>query len=471
MLGTFDGGKISIREIHRFANDPVTMNETLYWDILRLVFEIKQALVKAKPEHIASIGIDTWGVDFGLFDKNGNLLENPIHYRDKRTQGMLKRAFGKITKEELYNITGNQFMEINTVFQLMATAKFRPDLLVRADVMLLMPDLFNYILTGQRQTEYTIASTTQMLNAKKRNWSSRILTKLGIPGRILTDITPAGTMIGKIKPEICEELKMEPVDVIAVCGHDTQSAIVAVPATEPDFIFLSSGTWSLIGTEVEEPIINETSLLNNLTNEGAYGNKYSFLKNITGLWLMQESCRQWAREGNEYTYTELEYLAQKAEPLQSFIDPDAEELVTPGNIPERIREYCKRTGQPIPATPGAIVRCINESLALKYRMAMEQIIECTGKKYQAIHIVGGGTQSSMLCQFTADACHCIVDAGPVEATVLGNIAVQLVSLGVLHDMKEVRKIIRNSCEIKKYLPQNSEIWEEAYLRFQQVTQL
>lgn len=469
MCGTFDGKKIEIEELHRFSNDPVILNGTMYWDVLRLFFEIKQGLIKAKKcGKIESIGIDTWGVDFGLIDKEGRLLENPVHYRDKRTQGMLEKSFGRIDKEKFYHITGNQFMEINTVFQLLSLMEKREDLLMKADKLLLMPDLFNYFLTGEKKAEYSIASTTQLLDAEKRTWSDEIIHAFDFPERIFPEIIPTGTKVGSLTKEICEELFIGKTEVIAVAGHDTQCALVAVPAEEKDFIFLSCGTWSLLGTELSEPIINEKSRYYNVTNEGGYGRKISFLKNIIGLWCIQESRRQWIREGKEFGFGELEELAKAAPPLKCFIDPDAPEFTPAGNVPERIREFCRRTGQNIPGTPGEIVRCINESLAMKYRYAMEEIQSCTGKNYQTVYMVGGGTQSALLCQCTADACRCAVSAGPVEATVLGNVALQLLAVGDISSLQEVREIIRGSQDIKRYIPHGKKDWDEAYERFKKI---
>lgn len=466
MIGSFDGEKIELEEIHRFSNDPVIVNGTMYWDILRLFHEIKQGLIKAKHHGgFESLAIDTWGVDFGLLDEEGRLLENPIHYRDNRTKGMIEKSLEKISKEEFYRITGSQFMEINTVFQLLSLSESRPRLLERAKTLLLIPDLFNYMLTGEKKTEYSIASTTQLLDAEKGTWSDKILGALNIPGDILTDIVLPGTQVGTLSDEICGELGVPKANVIAVAAHDTQSALAAVPTTDKDFIFISCGTWSLFGTELERPIINDRSIQYNITNEGGYNKSASFLKNIIGLWLIQESRRQWIREGKEFGFGDLEVMAKGAKPFKSLIDPDAEEFVPAGNVPRRIREYCKRTGQEIPETEAEIVRCINESLALKYRYTFEQIKDCTGKDYEVIHMVGGGIQSKLLCQMAADSCHCKVTAGPVEATVLGNIALQFMSNGTIKDLETARKVIAKSPDITHYNPKDKEEWDRAYERF------
>ncbi len=463
IVGSFDGEKITLQEIHRFANEPVNLLGTMYWDVLRLFHDIKTGLIKSKQiGGIKSIGIDTWGVDFGLLDKDGKLLDNPVHYRDGRTEGMLAEAFTKMDKNEFYKITGNQFMEINTAFQLLALKKQRPELLNRAETMLLMPDLFNYFLSGKKATEYTIASTTQLMDAENKIWSSEIIENLELPKEIFTPIVQPGTKIGTLARDICDELGVDKMDIIAVAGHDTQSAMVAVPTQEDDFIFLSCGTWSLLGTELNSPVINEKSQQLNITNEGGAGNKTSFLKNIIGLWLIQESRRQWIREGKEYGFGELEQMARAVSDIDAFIDTDDSQFVPAGNMPQRIKDYCKRTGQYVPQTEAEIVRVIDQSLAMKYRFALEEIEQCTGKKYAAINMIGGGIQSSLLCQLTADICGRKVVAGPVEATVMGNIALQLISLGAIEDIKQARRIIANSENVTVYKPRDCAKWDEIY---------
>jgi len=470
ILGEYDGKRIALSEVHRFTNDPVTLNETLYWDFLRLIHEMKQGMIKAKlAGGFDSLAVDTWGVDFGLLDGQGNLLENPVHYRDRRTGGMIEKCFAKIDKDRFYDITGIQFMELNTVFQLAALNEQRPELLERADKMLLMPDLFHYALTGEKHAEYSIASTTQMLDARKGEWSREILDKLQIPDRILPAVIPSGTVVGKVQPSICSELGLTNTpEVIAVAGHDTQCAMASVPTAYEHFIFISCGTWSLFGTELEQPIINEDSYRLNMANEGGYEHRTSFLKNIIGLWLIQESRRQWLREGREYSFGELEQMAQKAIPHRCFIDPDAPEFVPSGNIPRRIQEYCERTNQHIPRTEGEIVRCINESLALKYASAKDEIEICTERKYSVIHMIGGGIQSQMLCRLTAEACGCKVIAGPVEATVYGNIALQLLAAGEIGSLKEARSIIAASEPLRVFEPQEQTAWEKARQEYKKI---
>ncbi len=468
IIGTFDGHKISLEEVHRFTNDPVTVNGTVYWDVLRLFHEIKQSIIKANSAgSFDSIGIDTWGVDFGLLDKEGRLLENPVHYRDKRTAGMVEKAFEKLPRERFYELTGIQFMELNTVFQLYSLACERPNLLERADKLLFMPDLFAYMLTGRQVTEYSIATTSQLVDINTKDWCGEIFDKLGIPQRLMGKIELPGAITRKLTDEVAAECGLDsPKDVISVCGHDTQSAVTAVPAQDKDFIFLSSGTWSLFGTELDEPVVNETSLEMNVTNEGGCEGKTGFLKNITGLWLIQESRRHWHRHGKEYSYADLEKLALSEEPFAHFIDPDYEEFGKMGNVPGRIREFCKaHSGGSYPESDGAVVRCIYESLAMKYRQTFEKIKKCTGRDYSKIHVIGGGVKDGLLCQMTADACGVPVFAGPIEATVLGNIAVQLISQGCIEDVAQARKIIAQSEDIKTYHPGDPSAWDAAYEKY------
>lgn len=470
IIGCFDGDKITLEEVHRFSNDPVSVGGTVYWDVLRLFYEIKQGIVKAKiAGGFDSIGIDTWGVDFGLIDSEGKLMENPVHYRDARTVGLVDEAFNTMPKEKLYGITGIQFMELNTLFQLISLKKYRPWMLERADKMLFMPDLFGYMLTGKMCAEYSIASTSQLIDLDAKTWSKEILDTFGIKESVFAPLVQPGTVLGELSKEICEECGVDPVPVISVCGHDTQSAITSVPCENGDFAFLSSGTWSLFGTELDKPIVNETSMNINITNEGGFDGSTGFLKNIIGLWLIQESRRQWRREGKEYSYADLEKLALAAEPFKYFIDPDAPEFVPHGNIPERVREFCRKTGQYVPETVGEIMRCIYESLAMKYRLTFEKLRECTEHDYPVIHVIGGGTKDGLLCQMTANSCDRTVKAGPIEATVMGNVAVQLMSDGSVENIGQARRIVAASSELKTFEPKDTGKWAAAYENFLKVT--
>ena len=469
ILGIFDGEKIELQEVHRFSNDPVKINGTVYWDVQRLFFEIKQGILKAKEAGgFDSIGIDTWGVDFGLLRKDGTLVENPVHYRDARNDGMVEKATEYMSKERMYDITGIQFMDFNTIFQLLSLKENRPYILEEADKLLFMPDLLNYMLSGVKSTEFSIATTSQMVDLKTNNWSEEILDTFGINKNLLTDIAPTGAVIGQLSDEICEELGVSKADIVSVAAHDTQSAITATPCEFDDFAFISCGTWSLFGTEVKEPIINEASKKLNVTNEGGYDYTTAFLKNICGLWLIQESRRQWIREGKEYSYAELEKLALECEPFKCFIDPDAPEFAPMGNLPRRVKEYCEKTGQYVPQTVGEIIRCIYESLALKYRYTFDGIKECTGKDYDRIHVMGGGTKDKLLLQMTAQSCNVNVYGGPIEATALGNVAIQLMSTGAIKDIKEARKIIAKGENLKLYEPKDNADWEKAYEDFKNI---
>ncbi len=466
MLGRFDGTRIYLEEIHRFANDPVMVGDTLYWDILRLFHEIKQGLIKAKASGaINSLGIDTWGVDFGLIDRDGRLLENPVHYRDARTQGIMDQIFITMPKHEIYNRTGIQFQPFNTIFQLAALQAKRPELLERADKMLLMPDLMQYLLTGVCQSERTMASTGQMLDPRTGEWDLEMLECLGLPTRLLCPLVDPGRQSGVLSAAICAELGVEAIPVVTVASHDTASAVVAVPALSKDFVYISSGTWSLMGIESPTPLIDANTFRYNFTNEGGYDRTIRFLKNIMGLWLIQESRRQWIREGGNPSYRDLELEALDCQPFVSLIDPDDASLGAPGDMPGRIRELCRKTGQPVPKTRGQVVRCIYESLALKYRVVKDQIESITGQRYPAIHVVGGGTQDGLLSQFTANATASIVQAGPIEGTALGNIAVQLMASGAIASLDEARRVIAASTDMKEYQPQDHAVWEAALQKY------
>ena len=469
IVGVFDGNKIELREVHRFSNDPVKINGTFYWDVQRLFFEIKQGILKAKEDGgFDSIGIDTWGVDFGLLRKDGTLVENPVHYRDARNDGMVELAKKYMSHEEMYDITGIQFMDFNTIFQLLSLKENRPYILEEADKLLFMPDLLSYMLSGVKSTEYSIATTSQMVDLKTHDWSDKILDTFGIKKDLLTPIVPTGAVIGQLSDDICEELGVPKADIISVASHDTQSAITAAPCEYDDFAFISCGTWSLFGTEVKEPILNEASKKLNVTNEGGYDYTIAFLKNICGLWLIQESRRQWIREGKEYSYADLEKMALECEPFKCFIDPDAPEFAPMGNIPKRVQEYCEKTNQYVPQTVGEIMRCIYESLAMKYRYTFDGIKDCTGKNYDRIHVMGGGTKDKLLLNMTAQSCNVDVYGGPIEATALGNIAVQLMSSGAISDIKQARKIIADGENLKLYTPYDRDEWENAYNTFKEI---
>ena len=453
VIVSFDGTALTTEEVHRFSNDPVMVRGTFYWDVLRLFHEIKQGILKAKlGGGFGSVAINTWGVDFGLLDENGELLQNPVHYRDTRTQGMLEEAKKIMDSKELYLKTGNQIMEINTLFQLLAIKHKQPELLKRAKKLLFMPDLLAYFLTGRMVSEYSIATTSQLFDQSKGEWNYEVIDAFGFDRELFAPVIRSGQAIGRLSDEICEELGVKNVPVIAVCGHDTQDAVAGVPTDNKDFAFLSCGTWSLLGTERMKPIINDTTAQLNLTNEGGFGGTTTILNNIVGLWLIQECKRQWERDGKEYSYADLEKMAREAEDLGCMIDPDDKEFATAGDIPGRIRTYCAMRGQSVPDSDGDVVRCIYQSLALKYSWTLEKLKECTDAGFDTLYVVGGGAQDTLLCQMAADCCNMTVMAGPVEATVYGNAAIQLIALGELDSISKARAMIRQTADVKTYTP-------------------
>ena len=471
IVGSFDGEKLSLEVNHRFPSEPVTIAGTFTWDILRIFHEIKNSIRKcalSEDKDIRSIGIDTWGVDFGLIDKNGRLMSNPVHYRDTRTEGIIEYADQLVPRKELYGTTGLQFLNFNSIYQILACMRDEPAYIEHADKLLFIPDLLNYFLTGEKRTEYTIASTGAVLDAKTRNFAFDMLAKFGVPANIFAPIAQPGDTVGRILPEILEDIGEMNANVVNVAAHDTASAVLAVPAENDDFVFISSGTWSIMGSEVREPIISDASLAYNFTNEGGVERTIRFSKNITGLWLKEESKRQWKREGKDYTHDQLSDMAMASKPFQSLIDPDDPLFATPGNLPRRIADYCKTTGQHVPENEGEIMRCIFESLALRYRWTVERIDEMKGHRTPFINIVGGGTKEEILNRYACDACGRPVYAGPDEATAIGNIAAQAIAAGEIANVKEAREVIRNSVNVKYYEPQNTEAWDEAYERFKKL---
>lgn len=467
MVGNFDGKCLQLKEVHRFLNGGVRLRESLHWDVLRLWSEIKAGLSQAggQPGGLRSIGLDTWGVDFGLLDSHDNLIGNPYHYRDARTNGMMEAVFEKVPRDEVYAQTGIQFMQLNSLYQLFAMSQAHDPALYIAKTFLNLPDLFNFFLTGAKASEFTISTTTQCYNPVERGWASALLGALGIPTHIFGNIVSPGTVLGALHGSLAEELGLRDTCVIASAGHDTASAIAAVPASTTDYIYLSSGTWSLMGVELDEPMITAASLRANMTNEGGVANKIRFLKNITGLWLVQECRRMWAQQGSQYTYAELMNMAANAPTFGPLIAPGENKFLAPEDMPAVIRDYCREKGQAVPESRGAIVRCILESLALEYRWVAEQIDHLTGKHYPLIHIIGGGTQNKLLNQLAASATGRTVVTGPLEATAIGNILVQAIAMGEISSLAEGRAIVKNSFNVETYKPTGTAAWDEAYARY------
>ena len=472
MLGTLEGKKLTIREIHRFLNEPVTLCGRFVWDMPRLFHEIKQALLKLSKsgETVDAIGIDTWGVDFGLLDKNGHLLSLPVHYRDARTNGIPEKVRAIIPDEELFARTGIAFNSFNTLYQLYAMKEEGDPALESAQDLLFLPDLLAYFLTGKKGTEYTIASTSQLLDPFKRDWDRELMEKLGIPAHIFGEVKLPGTVRGTLLPEIAKECGVAEIPVIAIGGHDTASAVAAVPAQEKDFAYISSGTWSLLGAEVQKPLCTEGVMKANYTNEGGVDGSIRLLKNIMGLWIIQECKREWDRRGSETSFGELVELSMQAPAFKAILDVDDACFLAPGDMPARIQAYCAKSGQPVPEGKGEISRVIYESLALKYRWAIERLEEDMLKKpIEALHIVGGGSKNALLNRFTAEAIKRPVIAGPDEGTIIGNLLVQAQALGAIDGMRALRQVVEDSFPTQTFLPEtDGAIWNAAYGRYLEI---
>lgn len=466
----FDGERLTLAETHRFPNGGVRIRDTLYWDIVRLWQEIKTGIAASirSMSASASIGVDTWGVDYGLVAEDGSLVGNPVHYRDARTLGIYDYAFSFVPKAEIYQRTGLQFLPFNTLLQLVAARRKRgASAFVGASRMLLIPDLLNSFLTGRQVAEYTIASTTQMLDPRTRQWDRELIEKFGLPTSLLPDLVETGTNLGPLLPDVAAEVGGGDVQVIATAGHDTAAAVAAVPADARSGCYISSGTWSLMGAEIPEPVISPQTLADNFTNEGGVAGTIRFLKNIMGLWLVQECRRSLERSGDKPTYAQLVELAEQADPFVAVLDPDDASFLNPPDMPAAIANFCQRTGQAPPGNVGSLIRTCLESLAFRYRRTKEQLESSLGKSFSRIYIVGGGSQNRLLCQFTADCCQVQVVAGPVEATAVGNILVQAIARRDIADLQQGRALVRASFATETFEPRADQIslWEDQYIRF------
>jgi rhamnulokinase len=509
VAGLFDGELLTLEEVHRFENGPVAVGDHLHWDLLHQWDNIQQGLRAAAAKYgdrIRSIGVDTWGVDFGLLGRGDELIGNPYHYRDARTEGMIDRATTIVPREEIFAQSGLQFMRFNTLYQLLAMRLARSPLLEAAESLLMMPDLFHWLLTGVKANEFTEATTTQFFDPRREAWAIDLLARFELPAQILGDVIQPGTTLGPLRPTVAEATGLTNVKVVAPGTHDTASAVMAVPAVSkpdargrvsprhdpqagaprvfapanlrserlahvsepPDWCYISSGTWSLMGVETAEPIVNEKCLALNFTNEGGVGGTTRVLKNICGLWMVQECRRRWNQGGVSYSWDHLAREAAAAPPLVSLVDVDDDRFAAPGDMPEAIRAYCRRTGQPVPDGVGAVIRCALESLALKYRQVLAWLEELVGGRIETIHIVGGGTQNRQLCQMAADACRRRVVAGPIEATAIGNVMMQAVSAGVVGSIAEAREVIRRSFSVEEYHPQDPDPWDAAQERYRRL---
>ena len=471
MAGIFDGQHIRLEELHRFSNGPVNVADTLRWDLLRLWSQIQVGLQKAAArfgQDIVSVGVDTWGVDFVLLSKTGEMLGQPYHYRDARTRGVMEHTFQRVPRADVFASTGLQFMEINSLYQLLAMNQTNPALVEMADKYLMIPDFFHWLLSGSRVVEFTNATTSQMYHPTNRNWSFEMLGKLGLPTQMFPEVVAPGTKLGRLREDVARRAGLPRLEVVAPATHDTGAAIAAVPTERTgsaNWAYISSGTWSLMGLELPHAVLTQRALELNVTNEGGIDGTYRLLKNIMGLWLVQECRKSFERNGSPYDYGLLAQVARDARPFRAFVDPDSHAFLAPHDMPEAIRDWCRSTNQEIPDTDGGLIRCALESLALKYRMVLGWLEELSGQKTDVIHIVGGGTQNELLNQFTANATGRTVITGPVEATALGNVLVQARTSGSVGSLSQIRDIVRASSTMQRYEPQNTSQWNDAYGRF------
>ncbi len=453
---SLERGRLRQRRVHRFGNRAVDVGGTSYWDVLALWDEVRQGIRAARPLAARSVGVDTWGVDFALLDERGRLLGNPVHYRDQRTEGMMEALFERIPRERVFTETGIQFMPINTVYQLLSLVLADDPQLAAAATFLTMPDLLHHWLSGARASERTIASTTQLYDPRGRRWSRPILEALGVEAALFPPLVSPGTRLGTF----------EGLQVIAPAGHDTACAVAGLPAVDDDFAYVSSGTWSLVGVETDAPDVGPTALAANVTNEAGVAGTTRLLKNVTGLWILQQCQRAWREDGTSWRYAELVDEAQRAPALRSLVDPDHPDFLVPGPHPEVVQAHCRATGQQAPDSPGETTRAVLDSLALAYRRALEAVERVSGRSVGRVHVVGGGARNALLCQATADATGRPVTAGPAEATVLGNAAVQLMQLGVLGDLPDARRAVARGCRVRRYTPARRRgDWDTAYERW------
>ncbi|MEX2287769.1 MAG: rhamnulokinase family protein [Planctomycetaceae bacterium] len=475
MAGLFDGSRVTLKQLHRFPNSAVEIGGSLRWNVLALWADIVLGLSEAASEFgnsVASVGVDTWGVDYVLLSKTGELLGQPVHYRDGRTDGMLEYAFARVPRRDIFAETGLQFLEFNTLFQLLAMQKTNGDLLRLADRLLMMPDFFHWCLCGSRVVEFTNATTTQCFHPVRGEWAYDLLRRFELPTSIFPDVVMPGTRLGRLRDGVATSTGLARIEVIASATHDTGAAVAAVPTDRTgnaDWAYISSGTWSLMGVEVRQAVLTDRVLELNVTNEGGIDGTYRLLKNIMGLWLVQECRRSFNKQGRTLDYAELVPLAQQARPFRSLIEPDDARFLKPDDMPTAIRDWCRDHDEPMPDSPGELIRCALESLALKYRAVLDWLEELTMTRVEVIHIVGGGSQNELLNQFTANACGKPVIAGPMEATVLGNVLVQARAAGEVSTLSDIREVVRKSYELRHYEPRDVAAWQQAYERFVTLT--
>ncbi|MDR1368853.1 MAG: rhamnulokinase [Dysgonamonadaceae bacterium] len=467
ILASIENGKIEMKELTRFPSRIIHLHGKYYWSIYALYGALKEGLRAAARENvkIESVGIDTWGVDFVYLGEDGTFMGLPRTYRDPYTNGIPEEVFGIVPKKEIYGLTGIQIMNFNSLYQLFAAKKEHSSAYHAASEALFMPDALAYLLSGEKVCEYTIASTSQILNPRTKCMETGLLENLGLKKDLFRDIVMPGTVIGTLTKDIEEDTGLKNVKVVAVAGHDTASAIAAIPAENERFAYLSSGTWSLMGIEVPEPVITEETYQMNFTNEGGVEGTTRFLKNITGMWLLEQCRAEWAGRGKEYTYSEITKMAESAEPFRSLVDSDHPSFANPGNMPEAIKNYCKNTNQPVPGSESDFIRCIFESLALKYKSVLESLNKISLFPIEKLHVIGGGSQNKLLNQWIANSIGIPVVAGPAEATAMGNIMMQAKALGLVGNLSDIRNLVRNSVAPELFLPQDAPVWEDAYRKF------
>ena len=463
-------GILKTEEVHRFQNEPVEYGGSLHWDAPRLWFEVRKALTCVEHLDLAGIGVDAWGVDYALLGERGELLQNPYHYRDRRTQGIMEEVFRKVPREEIYQATGIQFMPINTLYQLFAAQRETPTILAAARQLLTIPDLFNYWLTGNAVCEFTNATTTQLVDPFRRSWATDLMQKIGVRPELPAPIVEPGTIIGTLLPSVAQNSTLARTPVIAPACHDTGSAVAAITARD-DTAFLSSGTWSLIGTELDAPIVTPQALKLNFTNEGGVNGTTRLLKNVMGLWMLRGCRNYWSTKGQSADYRELVELAGREPAFKHLVDPDDESFLRPANMLAAIDDFSRKTNQPTPSSPGAYVRCVMESLALKYRRVLGSLEQLSGRRVEQIRVIGGGSKNRLLNQFTADATGKRVFAGPAEATALGNIAIQILATGAASSLQEVRAIVDRSFSTEIFEPLKTDKWERQAERFEQYCEI
>lgn len=471
IAGEFDGHKIQLNELHRFSNGPVRVSGTLRWNIVGLWNQILKGLTKARQEYgenIVSVGVDTWGVDYVLLDQYDEFIGLAYNYRDSRNHGMVETACQQVPREEIFSQTGLQFMEINSLYQLLATKRDTPEFLDRAKTFLMIPDVFHWLMCGSKVVEFTNATTSQCVNPSTRYWANSLLQKFGLPTEIFPEIVMPGTKLGGLRNDVMTATGLSKIPVVTPATHDTGAAVAAIPTDRTgsaSWAYISSGTWSLIGVEVPEAIMTPAALAQNVTNEGGVDNTYRLLKNVMGLWLVQQCRNAFLQSNEEYSYEALTRLASESQPFRSIINPNDNVFLAPDNMVTAIQEWCRQHGEPVPQTPGELIRCALESLALKYDQVLRGIQELSGTPIEQIHIVGGGTHNQLLNQFTSDACGVPVVTGPVEATVMGNLLVQARTAGEISSLSDIRSVVRASSEVNVYEPQNQQQWDEARERF------